>query len=133
MLAASGLEVVVLEAGGYFDRADFNMLELWAFQNLYYRGGPTPTADRNVSMQAGFTVGGGTTVNWTNCLRTRPWVREQWAKEFGLEGVDGPEFDRHMDAVLERIGANEQCSDYNGPTERIEGGSGAARVVVRGA
>ncbi len=122
-LAASGLEVVVLDAGGYFDRADFNMLELWAFQNLYYRGGPTPTADRNVSMQAGFTVGGGTTVNWTNCLRTRPWVREQWAREFGLEGVDGPDFDRHTDAVMERIGANEQCSDYNGPTERMKEGA----------
>jgi choline dehydrogenase-like flavoprotein len=122
-LAAGGSHVVVLEAGGYFDRADFNMLELWAFQNLYYRGGPTPTADLNVSMQAGFTVGGGTTVNWTNCLRTRPWVREQWEREFGLEGVDGPEFDRHMDAVLERIGANEQCSDYNGPTLRMKEGA----------
>jgi choline dehydrogenase-like flavoprotein len=122
-LAANGLEVVVLEAGGYFDRADFNMLELWAFENLYYRGGPTPTADLNVSMQAGFTVGGGTTVNWTNCLRTRPWVREQWASEFGLEGVDGPEFDRHTDAVMERIGANELCSDYNGPTLRMKEGA----------
>jgi choline dehydrogenase-like flavoprotein len=121
-LAARGLEVVVLDAGGYFDRADFNMLELWAFQNLYYRGGPTPTADLNVSMQAGFTVGGGTTINWTNCLRTRPWVREQWAREFGLEGLDGPEFDRHMDAVMERIGANEKCSDYNGPTLRMKEG-----------
>ncbi len=122
-LAQGGHRVVVLEAGGYFDRADFNMLELWAFQNLYYRGGPTPTADQNVSMQAGSTVGGGTTINWTNCLRTRPWVREQWASEFGLEGVDGPEFDRHTDAVLERIGANEQCSDYNGPTLRMKEGA----------
>jgi choline dehydrogenase-like flavoprotein len=122
-LAAAGLEVVVLEAGGNFDRADFNMLELWAFQNLYYRGGPTPTADLNVSMQAGSTVGGGTTINWTNCLRTRPWVREQWAREFGLEGVDGPEFDRHTDAVMERIGANEQCSDYNRPTLRMKEGA----------
>lgn len=123
VLAEAGHEVVVLDAGGYFDRADFNMLELWAFQNLYYRGGPTPTADGNVSMQAGFTVGGGTTVNWTNCLRTRPWVREQWARESGLEGVDGPEFDRHTDAVMERIGANERCSDYNGPTLRMKEGA----------
>jgi choline dehydrogenase-like flavoprotein len=122
-LAASGLQVVVLEAGGYFDCADFNMLELWAFQNLYYRGGPTPTADLNVSMQAGSTVGGGTTVNWTNCLRTKPWVREQWARESGLEGVDGPEFDRHTDAVMERIGANDHCSDYNGPTQRMKEGA----------
>jgi choline dehydrogenase-like flavoprotein len=122
-LAAEGRQVVVLEAGGCFDSADFTMLELWAFQNLYYRGGPTPTADANVSMQAGFTVGGGTTVNWTNCLRTRPWVREQWAREFGLEGVDGPEFDRHTDAVLDRIGANRRCSDYNGPTLRMKEGA----------
>jgi hypothetical protein len=122
-LAQSGMKVVVLEAGGYFDESDFNMLELWGYQNLYYRGGPVPTADGNVSLQAGSNLGGGTTINWTNCLRTTPWVREQWAGEFGLEGVDGPEYDRHLDAVLGRIGANEDCSDYNGPTLRLKEGA----------
>lgn len=122
-LAQQGLKVVVLEAGGYFDESDFNMLELWASYNLFYRGGRAATADGNVSLQAGANLGGGTTINWTNCLRTKPWVREQWAQEFGLEGVDGPEFDRHLDAVLERIGANEDCSDYNDPTLRIKEGA----------
>jgi choline dehydrogenase-like flavoprotein len=122
-LAGSGLKVVVLEAGGYFDESDFNMLELWAYQNLYYRGGPVPTIDGNISLQAGSNLGGGTTINWTNCLRTTPWVREQWAREFGLEGVDGPEYERHLDAVMERIGANEECSDYNGPTQRLKDGA----------
>ncbi len=124
-LAAAGLHVVVLEAGGYFDESDFNMLELWAYQNLYYRGGPVPTIDGNVSMQAGAGLGGGTTINWTNCLRTTPWVREQWAREFGLEGVDGSEYDRHLDTVLERIGATDECSDYNGPTLRMKEGAEA--------
>jgi choline dehydrogenase-like flavoprotein len=122
-LAQSGMKVVVLEAGGYFDESDFNMLELWGYQNLYYRGGPVPTADGNVSLQAGSNLGGGTTINWTNCLRTTPWVREQWANEFGLEGVDGAEYDRHLDAVLERIGANDECSDHNGPTLRLKEGA----------
>lgn len=122
-LAEAGLKVVVLEAGGYYDESDFNMLELWAYQNLYYRGGPVPTIDNNVGMQAGAALGGGTTINWTNCLRTAPWVREQWAREFGLEGVDGPEYDRHLDAVLERIGANDECSHYNGPTMRLKEGA----------
>ena len=45
-LAEAGLKVVVLEAGGYFDESDFNMLELWAYQNLYYRGGPDPDRRR---------------------------------------------------------------------------------------
>ena len=122
-LAQAGLKVVVLEAGGYYDESDFNQLELWGFQNLYWRGGPTPTADFNVSIQAGSNLGGGTTVNWTNCLRTRPWVREQWAREHGLDGVDGPEFDRHLDAVSQRISVNEQCSDFNGPTLRVKEGA----------
>ena len=123
VLAQQGLDVVVLEAGGYFDESDFTMLELWAYQNLYWRGGPTPTAEGNISMQAGAGLGGGTTINWTNCLRTTPWVRAQWAREFGLEGVDGSDYDRHLDAVLERLGANEQCSDYNGPTLRMKEGA----------
>jgi hypothetical protein len=58
-------------------------------------------------------------VNWTNSLRTHPWVREEWARDFGLEGLDGAGFDRHLDAVLERIGANDECSDLNGPHERL--------------
>ena len=47
---------------------------------------PVPTADGNVSLQAGSNLGGGTTINWTNCLRTRPWVREEWAQRTGDAG-----------------------------------------------
>ena len=125
-LSAAGLKVIVLEGGGYFNESDFNQLELWAYQNLYWRGGPTPTADLNISLMAGTTLGGGSTINWTNCLRTRPWVREEWARGHGLEGVDSPDFDRHLDAVTARIGVNDRCSDLNGPNQRIK--DGAARL-----
>jgi len=121
-LAAKGLKVIVLEAGGYFNEADFRGLELEAYQTLFWRGGPTPTADGNVSLQAGATVGGGTTINWTNCLRTKPWVREEWATEHGLEGLDGADFDAHLDAVMARIGGTDACSDLNGPQQRLKEG-----------
>src|SRR5918994_5782461 len=113
-LAERGMDVVVLEAAGYLNESDFAQLELKAYQEMFWRGGPTPTADGNVSLVAGTTLGGGTAINWTNCLRTRPWIREQWAKEYGLEGVDGREFDRHLDAVWTRINATGRCSDLNG-------------------
>jgi hypothetical protein len=122
-LAEKGQKVVVLEAGGYYNEADFNQLELWAYQHLYYRGGYFPSADGNVILVAGATLGGGTTVNWMNCLRTRPGVRAQWAQEFGLEGLDSPEYDRHFDAILSRLSANDQCSDFNGPHQRLKEGS----------
>jgi len=118
-LAQQGLKVIVLEAGDYYNESDFAQLELKAYQELFWRGGPTPTAEGNVSLQAGATLGGGTTINWTNCLRTTPWVREQWAREHGLEGVDGADYDRHLDTVLQRIGATDACSDLNGPQQRM--------------
>ena len=122
-LAKEGRKVVVVEAAGYFNESDFTGFEMQAYQEMFWRGGPQPTADMNVTLQAGTTLGGGTTINWMNCLRTRPWVREQWAREHGLEGVDGPDYDRHLDAVLERIGATDACSDYNGPHQRMKEGA----------
>ena len=38
----AGLKVVVLEAGRYTNEADFNQLEIPAYQNRFWRGGPTP-------------------------------------------------------------------------------------------
>ncbi len=119
-LAAAGKSVVVLEMGGYYDDRDFDQLELSAYQRLYLNGGPFPTADGQISVVAGSCVGGGTVINWTNCLRTHDWVREEWASEHGLDGLDGPDFDAHLDAVSERIQANAECSDLNGPHQRLE-------------
>jgi choline dehydrogenase-like flavoprotein len=117
-LAATGRRVCVLEAGGYYAEADFNQLELWAYEHLYRGGGITQTDDGSVALMAGANLGGGTTVNWTNCLRTTPWVREEWERH-GLEGLSGPDYDRHLDAVSERISVNVECSDLNGPHQRL--------------
>jgi acyl-CoA reductase-like NAD-dependent aldehyde dehydrogenase/choline dehydrogenase-like flavoprotein len=121
-LAGAGKQVCVVEAGGYYNESDFDQLELPAYQRLYLNSGPFPTADGQVSIVAGATLGGGTVINWTNCLRTHPWVRAEWARDFGLEGLDGPEFDRHLDAVLARMGASDACSDLNPVHQRLREG-----------
>jgi choline dehydrogenase-like flavoprotein len=135
-LAARGMDVVVLEAAGYYNESDFAQLELKAYQEMFWRGGPTPTADGNVSLVAGTTLGGGTTINWTNCLRTRPRVRQEWA-EHGLERIDGLDYDRHLDAVLKRIAANDRCSELNGTQQRLREGTEALgwsfETIVRNA
>ncbi len=118
-LAVAGKSVVVLEAGGYHDDRDFDQLELAAYQRSYLNGGPFATADGQISIVAGTGVGGGTVVNWTNCLRTYDRVRAEWASEHGLEGLDGPEFDAHLDSVSERIMVNDRCSDLSGPHLRL--------------
>src|SRR3954452_13245048 len=122
-LAAGGKDVVVLEAGGYYNEADFNQLELWAYQNLYRAGGLAQTANGSLALMTGANLGGGTTVNWTNCLRTYDWVREEWERDFGLEGLGGADYDRHLDEVSRRIGVTDSCSDWNGPNQRLVDGA----------
>jgi choline dehydrogenase-like flavoprotein len=136
-LATAGKDVVVLEAGGYFNEADFNQLELWAYQNLYRAGGIAQTADGSMALMTGSNLGGGSTVNWTNCLRTYDWVREEWARDHGLEGLAGAEYDRHLDSVSARIGVTDRCSDPNGPNQRLLDAAGAlgidGRAITRNA
>ncbi|WP_328471293.1 GMC family oxidoreductase [Actinoplanes sp. NBC_00393] len=124
-LAASGARVVVLEAGRYRTEADFHQLELAAYQNSYWRGGPNPTADLNVTLMAGAGLGGGTVINWTNCLKTKDWVRRQWAEDHGLSDVATPAFDKHLDAVWRELSVTDQCSEFNRVHEAMHRGADA--------
>lgn len=123
VLAAQGHRVVVLEAGGATSERDYRQLEVEATGGMLYRGGMAGTVDGNVALLAGATLGGGTTVNWQNCVRPSAALRREWAVEHGLKDVDTDEFDRHLDAVLTRMKANADCSDLNGPHQRMVEGA----------
>jgi choline dehydrogenase-like flavoprotein len=125
VLAQAGKRVIVLEAGGYFNESDFVQLEPLAYRNLFLRGGFFPSADGMVSIAAGSTVGGGSTVNWSNSLLTPATVRNSWAKD-GLTDVDTPAFDEHLQAVFERISCNDKVATQNEPHHRLA--EGAAKL-----
>ncbi len=122
-LAQAGKRVIILEAGGYWNESDFVQSEPLAYQKLFLRGGFFPSADGMVSIAAGSTVGGGSTVNWSNSLLTPNTVRACWANDFGLEDVDTPAFDEHLQAVFARIKCNDKVATQNGPHERLRDGA----------
>ncbi len=126
VLASQGKRVVVLEAGGATSERDYRQLEIEASTTMMYRNGLSVSADGNIGLLAGATLGGGTTINWHNCVKPSAEVRSEWASEHGLADVDTPEFDRHLEAVLARMGANDRCSDFNGPHQRMA--EGAAKL-----
>ena len=124
-LAAAGQDVLVLEAGAADTEPDFPDDEVTALRRLYWRGGITQTEEGHVTVLAGSTLGGGTTVNWSNCVRPPDHVRSEWADEFGLDGLDGAEFDGHLAAILQRIGATDEHTEVNGPNQRLLEGAKA--------
>ena len=125
VLAQSGMDVVVVEAGPPAEEIDFPRDEASALRRLYWRGGLGSTEDGNVAVLAGATLGGGSTINWMNCVRPPDHVREQWARDHGLHGLDGGDFDAHLEAVLSRIGATAERTELNGPNQRLREGAEA--------
>ena len=105
VLAAAGKEVIVLEAGGYFDDADFDGAELAGFQKLYSECGFASTRDHSVGFLAGECLGGGTVVNYCTSFRTPDEIREEWAAE-GVAWIRGAEYTKSLDVVCERISVN---------------------------
>jgi long-chain-alcohol oxidase len=104
-LVAAGKDVAVLEAGGYFDDADFDGAELGGFQRLYLEGGFAATVDQSVGLLAGECLGGGTVVNYCTSFRTPEDVRSEWAAA-GVRWFTGEEYTRSLDAVCTRLSVN---------------------------
>lgn len=119
-LAAAGRSVIVLEAGGYRNEADFRQLEAEGAQ-MYLRGGLTWSDDGALGLLAGSTLGGGTVINSMACRPTPEDVLREWA-QMGLDGVDGPIWRECQDRVWERLGANTEATHYNRNAERMIAG-----------
>ena len=117
VLAAAGLDVLVLEAGGHYEAADFDGAELDGFRRLYHARGTTATDDQGIGILAGACLGGGTVVNYTTSFRTPDDVREEWGGAFATDA-----FTAALDRVCERIGVN---TDQSTPSTREQ-------VVCRG-
>ena len=121
-LTAAGKDVIVLEAGGYYNEADFNQLELDMIRRLYYQGGLSTTADGAIALLAGGCLGGGTVVNYTTSFRSPDWLREEWAQSHGLAAFASDEYTASLDAVYERLGVNRRHNQVSARERVLERG-----------
>jgi long-chain-alcohol oxidase len=120
-LAAAGKDVVVLEAGNYYDDADFDGAELAGFQRLYSEGGFAATQDHSVGFLAGECLGGGTVVNYCTSFRTPEDIRAEWA-EAGARWIAGAEYSRSLDVVCERLHVNREENRLSAREQVLERG-----------
>ncbi|HVE84871.1 MAG TPA: GMC family oxidoreductase [Myxococcales bacterium] len=102
-LAARGLDVVLLEEGGYHTRREFKMDEAWSYPNLYQEMANRGTDDLAIKIFQGRSVGGGTTINWTTCFRTPPRITQVWREKHGLQALTDEALRPHFEAVEHRL------------------------------
>ncbi|MEO8285171.1 MAG: GMC family oxidoreductase N-terminal domain-containing protein [Chloroflexota bacterium] len=102
-MAATGRRVIVLEAGGAYQAADFDQREMPGMQGLYYGGGLAASRDLGISILAGATLGGGTAVNFQTALPLPPDVRDEWAALSGCPHFADESFTRSIESVMARL------------------------------
>jgi choline dehydrogenase-like flavoprotein len=120
--AQAGKRVLVLEVGQYRNEADFSNLEVPGYFELYYGGGLAGSESGSIATLAGSTLGGGTVVNYMNCVRTPAHILAEWERH-GLEGLASDAFvAEHMEVVLERIGANTEATTQNATHRKMIAG-----------
>jgi choline dehydrogenase-like flavoprotein len=117
ILAESGIDVIVLEAGGYMDRRTYPEEPLAALTALYRDGGLTVAEGvPAIPTPVGRVVGGTTVINSGTCLRAPERVLERWATDHGIDWAAELESDyAHAEELLdvtpvdpERMGRNGQ-------------------------
>jgi choline dehydrogenase-like flavoprotein len=112
-LAERGYKILVVEKGELVKTEDYGNSEAEGISRFYDGSGTTTTDDLGVSILAGSTVGGGTTVNWMTCLDPPPEIMKLWAEHFGFRGVAQDRFQASLYAVRQRLNVTSAHSQLN--------------------
>jgi choline dehydrogenase-like flavoprotein len=119
VLAEAGLDVLVLEAGGHYNRDNYPADRLQAITELYRDAGLTIAAGRPpIPVPVAKAVGGTTVINSGTCFRAPDAVLENWRREHGVswaedldaDYAEAEEFLRVTQLDPERMGRNGQLA-----------------------
>lgn len=103
-LAEAGVEVVMLEEGGYFRTQDFNTDASETIRKLYRNAGAMLALGKpNVFFAEGRCVGGSTVVNAGISWRTPERILKRWAWEVGLDEITPEAMTPYFEKVEERV------------------------------
>lgn len=84
-LAEAGLDVVLLEQGGYYTKEHFTQREEEMMPLLFEEMGQRATEDQSIIILQGRNVGGSTVHNLCYCFRTPRPIVEKWRREAGIQ------------------------------------------------
>jgi choline dehydrogenase-like flavoprotein len=131
MLAEAGLDVLVLEAGGHYDRDSYPEGRLEAIAELYREAGLTIAEGRPpIPVPVAKVVGGTTVINSGTCFRAPDRILDRWRDEFGIpwardldaDFAEAEDFLRVTPLDPNRMGRNGQLAMEGAAALGVSGG-----------
>lgn len=114
-LAEGGLEVVILEEGGYYPSKEFSLDPGKAIPMFCRDAGASAIIGKpNIIFQEGRCVGGSTVMNGGMCWRTPERVLQRWRWEMGLKDLTPEHLEPFFEKVEERINVAPQSPESLG-------------------
>jgi len=131
-LAEAGVDVIVLEEGGYHPTESFTAGTGNALRTLYRDGGGGMAIGRpSVLYAEGRCVGGSTVVNGGMSWRTPARVLRRWAEQEGLRAISEQDLDPYFTAIESRLSVGPQDPETIGrDSELFKGGAEAKGWTV---
>lgn len=108
-LAEAGVDVVLLEEGGYYKTEDFTSDAAEMVKKLYRNAGAMMAMGKpNIFFAEGRCVGGSTVINAGISWRTPERILKRWGWEHGIDGVTAEEMLPLFEKVEQRINVARQ-------------------------
>jgi len=108
ILAEAGLDVIVLEEGGYFRTEDYSANIPEMMTKVMRGGGSTVIMGRSpIPYLEGRCVGGSTVINGGMCWRTPERILDEWVED-GLTDLSPKALDPHFEEVERTVNARYQ-------------------------
>ncbi len=119
-LAENGVEVLILEEGGYYTSKDFSSDPAKAIPMLYRDAGTSVIlGSPSIIFSEGRCVGGSTVINGGMCWRTPERVLKRWQFEFGLKDITPKAMEPFFEKVEERINVAPQAPESLSKAEML--------------
>ena len=100
-------EVGIFDKGSYLNKERNN--ETFGYHNFYEGYGMQQTRKFSVLLLAGKSVGGGTSINWTNSLKTPENILKEWDSLTNQDNYfNSDEFKNSMDFVCKQLNVSEK-------------------------
>jgi choline dehydrogenase-like flavoprotein len=118
-LAERGLDVVVLEAGGYYTATDFDQREDDMLAKIDGGRGLDVSRHSATQLSYGNNVGGASVHYWADSYRTPADRLELWSSRYGLEGHDLATLEPHFARIETDLSVHRAEEPYVNTMNRL--------------